>query len=66
MSPLHSLALALFSVLGIASCGTGAIILFASSMSDNAGASEKASREGCGFGVAGLILLAIAAGMHWL
>ena len=66
MNPLHSLALAVFSLLGIASCGLGGIILFAAGMSDNAGAAEKASREGCAFGVAGLVLLAIAAGMKWL
>jgi hypothetical protein len=66
MSALHTVALTIFAVLGVASCGIGAIILLAAGMSDNATAAEKASREGCGFGVAGLILLALAAGMTWL
>jgi hypothetical protein len=66
MNELHTAALAIFSVLGIACLGIGGITLFAGGMSDSPSASEKADREGCGFGVAGLVLLALAAGMNWL
>jgi hypothetical protein len=62
----HAIAMSLLAVIGIACCGIGAIILFASGMSDNPFAAEKASREGCGFGVAGLVLLALASGMAFL
>lgn len=66
MSTLHTLALVGFTVFGIACCGIGGITLFAAGMSDSASASDKASREGCGFGIAGLVMLAIAAGMKFL
>jgi hypothetical protein len=66
MSALHTVALPIFTMLGLAGCGTGAIVLLAAGMSDSASAADKSSREGCGFGVAGLVLLAIAAGMTFL
>jgi hypothetical protein len=61
-----ALVIVFATVAGIACCGIGAIALLAAGRLDNPDATRTAEREGCIFGVTGLLLMAAAGALRFL